>query len=478
MTESEKPKKLTLSLNKTDNNEDKTTERKRTGARAHQAAQRQRQQWQQKNTEKRHQDLRRKQEQAQNRQKQLTKPRDTVHSNAKSVGLRDDSQVFNVFAPCPNGLEPALFNELQALGFDDVKQGHAGCSFKANWLEVMQANLHCRIATRILIQLAHAPVQTENEILELAQNTQWEQWFGPEHTLRVDTSARRSPMQSLQYCNLRAKDGICDRLRELENARPSIDTVRPNARVHLFLDETSATLYLDTTGESLFKRGWRFDKGSAPIRENLAAGILALSPWDINAPLLDPFCGSGTILIEAAWQALNIAPGLYRPFAFQRLRDHNDTQWQELRQQARDAIKPTLDTPIFGFDTDANVLRAAMDNIKRALPIQHINAAAVNKNLIHLEQKNAVTAIAPAQNGYIVTNPPYGERMQSDNDLYLDWAANLKRNYAGWQAHIISSDLELPSKMRLKPRRRQPLFNGALDCRLFSFDVVAQQYRR
>src|SRR5690606_24009867 len=169
-----------------------------------------------------------------------------------------------------------------------------------------RANLYSRLATRVLVRVAHARVHTEDDILELARQTAWERWFGPEQTLRVDTSAVRSPMKSLQYCNLRAKDGICDRLREREGARPSIDTVRPDARVHLFLDETTATLYLDTSGESLFKRGWRLDKGEAPLRENLAAGLLALSGWDPSQALMDPFCGSGTILIEAAWIALGV----------------------------------------------------------------------------------------------------------------------------------------------------------------------------
>jgi 23S rRNA G2445 N2-methylase RlmL len=142
----------------------------------------------------------------------------------------------------------------------------------------------------------------------------------------------------LQYCNLRAKDGICDRLRDLEGARPSIDTVRPDARVHLFLSHDTGTMYLDTSGESLFKRGWRLDKGDAPLRENLAAGLLALSGWDPEAALLDPFCGSGTILIEAAWIALGVPPGITRPFGFERLRDHDAHRWEDLKDEARSRI--------------------------------------------------------------------------------------------------------------------------------------------
>ncbi len=197
---------------------------------------------------------------------------------------------------------------MQALGYDDAEAGRAGCSFTADWAGVQRANLYSRLATRILVQVAHAEISHEDDILDLARDTPWERWFGAEQTLRVDTSAIKSPVQSLQYCNLRAKDGICDRLRELEGERPSIDTVRPDARVHLFLTGHTATLYLDTSGESLFKRGWRLDKGDAPLRENLAAGMLALAGWDPAAPLLDPFCGSGTILIEAAWIALGVPP--------------------------------------------------------------------------------------------------------------------------------------------------------------------------
>src|SRR5690606_4447388 len=162
----------------------------------------------------------------------------------------------------------ALAAELLALGFEDTQESRAGCRFTTDWTGILRANLYSRLATRILVQVAHAAVDHEDDILALARATPWERWFGAEQSLRVDTSAIRSPMQSLQYCNLRAKDGICDRLREQEGARPDIDTVRPDARVHLFLNEDSATLYLDTSGESLFKRGWRLDKGEAPLREN------------------------------------------------------------------------------------------------------------------------------------------------------------------------------------------------------------------
>lgn len=373
-----------------------------------------------------------------------------------------------VFAPCPQGLEEALAAELSALGYDAVRKGRAGCHFEADWTGVLKANLYSRLATRILVRVAHAPVRTEDDILALARETEWERWFGPEHTLRVDTSAVRSPMQSLQYCNLRAKDGICDRLREREGARPDIDTVRPDARVHQFLDEHSATLYLDTSGESLFKRGWRLDKGEAPLRENLAAGLLALAEWDPSAALLDPFCGSGTLLIEAAWIALGVPPGIWRPFGFERMRGHDARHWRDIKEEARSRIAAQLDTPLVGYDIDPRAIAAAQANRERAM---------LSPDTIRFEVGDARKVRPECEPGWIVTNPPYGERMEDDPAFWPEWSENLKRHYAGWHVNVITSDLELPSRLRLKPRRRTPVYNGALDCRLFSFEMVANSYR-
>lgn len=406
-----------------------------------------------------------------------TRAGDAPRDRSPTVEIRErrpreprQAERFKVFAPCPQGLEEALTAEMQALGYDDAEAGRAGCSFTADWAGVQRANLYSRLATRILVQVAHAEISHEDDILDLARDTPWERWFGAEQTLRVDTSAIKSPVQSLQYCNLRAKDGICDRLRELEGERPSIDTVRPDARVHLFLTGHTATLYLDTSGESLFKRGWRLDKGDAPLRENLAAGMLALAGWDPAAPLLDPFCGSGTILIEAAWIALGVPPGISRPFGFERLRGHDAYRWRDLKEDARSRILPQLDAPLVGYDLDPQAIEFARNNAERAW---------LTADTIRFEVGDAREVQAPADHGWIVTNPPYGERMatEQDADLWRDWATCLKRNFAGWQLHIITSDLTLPNQMRLKPKRRVPLHNGALDCRLFGFELVAAGYR-
>lgn len=380
------------------------------------------------------------------------------------------AEIFPVFTPCPQGLEDALVAEMQALGFEDAEPARAGCRFHTDWTGILRANLYSRLATRVLVEVAYGPVRHEDDILDLAMDTPWERWFGAEQTLRVDTSAIRSPMQSLQYCNLRVKDGICDRLRDREGERPDIDTVRPDARVHLFLDEDSATLYLDTSGESLFKRGWRMEKGEAPLRENLAAGLLALSGWDPSQALMDPFCGSGTILIEGAWIALGVPAGIWRPFGFERLRNHDARHWRDLKDEARSHIATQLESPIVGYDLDPTAIDAAKANLERAW---------LTPDSIRFELGDARSVPPPAETGWLVTNPPYGERLPSEEDtgLWRAWAQNLKQHYSGWNVNIISSDMDLPRELRLKPLRRYPLYNGALDCRLFSFEMVQAGYR-
>ncbi len=465
MTDSSKPRKI-LAIKKatTESPEIPAERRQRAGGRARQVAQQDRARSQQRTAPTHEVPAEPVAPRAETRHETMA-PR--VHRRPRPAA---QPEIFPVFAPCPQGIEEALAAELQALGFDQVQIARAGCHFMADWTGIERANLYSRLATRILVQVAHGPAHHEDDILDLAYQTPWERWFGAEHSLRVDTSAIRSPMKSLQYCNLRAKDGICDRLRDREGARPDIDTVRPDARVHLFLSEDTATLYLDTSGESLFKRGWRLDKGSAPLRENLAAGLLALSGWDPSQPLLDPFCGSGTILIEAAWIALGVPAGIWRPFGFERLRDHDARHWHDIKDEARTHIAPQLEKPLVGYDLDPQAIEAAQRNTARAW---------LTTDSIRFEVGDARQVPPPAESGWLITNPPYGERMAADEaGLWRAWSENLKRNYSGWEISIISSDLDLPQLLRLKPKRRYPLYNGSLDCRMFSFEMVKASYRK
>ncbi|WEE00945.1 THUMP domain-containing class I SAM-dependent RNA methyltransferase [Taylorella equigenitalis] len=402
--------------------------------------------------------------------RELNTTKTTINERTETKKKSDyTTEEFVVFAPCPIGLEVPLKNELLNLGFSDAEVGKSGCKFNTNWIGVMKANLYSRIASRILVQIAHGDIKTEDEIYDLARSAPWERWFGPEHTLRVDVTGLKSTFTSLQFCNLRAKDGIVDRLRIKEGARPNIDKARPSAKVHLFIDSTSATIYLDTSGESLFKRGWRLDKGMAPIRENLAAGLLSLANWTPDIPLYDPFCGSGTILIEAAWIAKNIPPALFHPLGFERLRNHPVKIWREMKAQAKAELRADTPLKLFGTDIDNFALKAARSNMMRA---------GLEENEISLKVQNALESMPPCETGMILCNPPYGERLdEEDNLFWRQWSSLLKKQYAGWDINIITSDRDLPSKLRLKPRRKTPVFNGDLDCRLFNFEMVQESYR-
>ncbi len=375
------------------------------------------------------------------------------------------------FAPCPRGLELALVAELQQLDASCVEAHAGGVRFKGDWPICYRANLHSRIASRILWQVANEPYETEANVYDIARALPWNEWFSSSLSIRVDVAAIKCPLRSLDFVTLKIKDALCDKFRELSGARPSVDTVRPDMRIHGFLDARKFTLYLDTSGDALFKRGLRKAAGEAPIRENLAAGILSLTGWQPAVPLLDPMCGSGTFLLEAAQIALNIPPGLGRNFAFEKLRHFDKKRWGELKEAARLQQRPKMHQPIFGSDLYGDALAAARQNI----------SAAGFSEIITLKQANVLEISAPAPAGIIVTNPPYGLRMgerQPLGEFYRKLGDVLKKKFSGWNAYIMTADPLLPKAIRLTPSRRIPLFNGALECRLLEYKMVAGGMRK
>ena len=231
------------------------------------------------------------------------------------------SKPYSYFCPCPRGLEIALAEELGEIAARSTtlkvhNQVPGGVHCSGQLTDAMLINLHSRIASRVLLRIAHASYANENDIYDLALGSPWENWFGVDHTIRVDVTAIKSPLKSLEFVTLKIKDAVCDRFRDREGKRPSIDTRMPDMRIAGFLDARTFTLYLDTSGEPLFKRGWRMETGDAPLRENLAAGLLRTAGWKPGTPLLDPMCGSGTLLVEAAQMLAGIPPGMNRAFAF------------------------------------------------------------------------------------------------------------------------------------------------------------------
>ena len=375
------------------------------------------------------------------------------------------------FATCPRGLEPLLAEDIAASGVTDFKAIPGGVHFVADWPACYAINLHSRIATRVLWRVANGKYAREDDIYKLALDTPWAKWFGAKQTIRVDVVAVKSPLKSLEFITLRIKDAVCDRFRADQGVRPSVDTREPEVRIHGFLTADECTLYIDTSGAPLYQRGLRQKTVEAPLKENVAAGILRLSGWQPGTPLLDPMCGSGTFLVEAAQIALNIAPGAGgRSFGFQRLKNFRLDIWKDLLDAAQDAEKPAQPAQIYGSDISPVAVRAALANLDRAglLPA------------VTLRSGDVLEIDAPAPAGIMIANPPYGERLSEQEELaafYPQLGSALKRKFAGWNCYLLTADLRMPKLMRLTPSKKTPLFNGAIECRLFEFKMVAGSNR-
>ena len=384
-----------------------------------------------------------------------------------------------VFAPCPRGLEELLVAELTAQGLTRVSAAGGGVQAEASQAALYRANLHSRYATRLLVKLAEAPYQKEDDIYKMARDIAWHDWFDVSQSIRVNTTAVKSPLKSLDFVTLRVKDGVCDRFRADRGARPNVDTNHPDQRIQLFLTETAATLYIDSSGDPLWQRGYRSAAGQAPLKENLAAGILALAGWnDVDEhgeptykTFLDPMCGSGTIVIEAAWMRTNTPPGMNRRFACERWAKADKALWTKLRADARAAIIPLPEDTLFASDTHPGAIAATRRHLEQVGLLDAVSTM----------ESDFVEITAPAESGLFVTNPPYGVRLSEQDALrteYPAWGRTLKQQFAGWTAAFFTGDLELTKGLGLKPRRRFPLKNGALDCRLFVIDLVAGFHRR
>lgn len=374
-------------------------------------------------------------------------------------------QTFHFFATCPRGLESVLADELSAIGASAVKATDGGVAFSGEWAMMMTVNLHSRIASRILWRLVERPYRDESDIYKTARAIEWPTLFDLSCTIKVNVTAIKSPLRSLDFAALKIKDAICDVFRAHCDERPSVDTAVPDMRIHAFLTDRQMLLYLDTSGDALFKRGYRQASGEAPLRENLAAGILRRIGWQANEALLDPMCGSGTFLIEAAMMALNIAPGGRRHFAFEKIAHFDAERWEAIQAAAIAAERPRTALAIYGRDIEATALHTCRTNL----------LAAGLEHCITLECDDILEAPAPGGSGVLVTNPPYGIRLDEQENLAVFYPLlghALKQRYAGWRAYFFTADLRLAKLIRLSASQRTVLFNGALECRLFEYKLV------
>ena len=422
-----------------------------------------------------------------------------------------------LFLPCAAGVEALLAAEALRITGTAPKAWRAGVQLAGSWRDALQLNLHSRLAQRVLIELAHNQYRTEQDLYNAAANVAWEIWFTPKQTFKVEITAQHSPLTSLNFAALKIKDAIADRFRhKYDDVRPSVDTRWPDVRVYVHLTVDTVTVYIDTSGEPLFKRGWREDVGEAPLKETLAAAMIAASGWDElckqGVALYDPCCGSGTIAIEAAQIACNIAPGIHRKFAFQKYLPFQAHVWDGLLDQAEELMtEPTAE--VFGSDVSFRMVDFAERNAERA------GVAGA----VQFRGGDALERMPPVASGVMLVNPPYGERIdvagaagaqkrtqfqgqaidefgqpvqsgqtsdqargrelaqtgsgEEASDFFPKLATHWKKNYAGWTAHVLTPDLKLPNKMRLKESRRVPMWNGPIECRLFRFDMVAGSAR-
>ena len=400
-----------------------------------------------------------------------------------------------LFLPCAAGVEPFLAEEcarLLAPG-TPIEAGRGGVYVDGDIDSAMRLNLGSRLAQRVLWQLVDGPYRDEHDLYDLARQVRWGDWITPRNTLRVDVSAWRSPLQSLNFAGLRIKDAVCDVMREDSGERPSVDPHRPDLSLVLHLHEDHATISVDLSGEALFKRGWREAKGEAPLKETLAAAMLAAAGWHgrpEDGALLDPCCGAGTIAIEAAQIACGIAPGLQRSFAFERLQPFRleAPAWQAMKAEARARVHAPA-VPIFAGDVSFRMTDFATRNAERA-GVAHA---------IEFKTMDALQRPCPAGRGVLVLNPPYGERIDAKGTgsagqaarlvredfegggtsqaFFSSLAAHWKRHHAGWTAWVLTPDAKLGQAMRLKESRRVPMWNGPIECRLLRFDLVAGSNR-
>lgn len=375
------------------------------------------------------------------------------------------------FATCPRGLETLLVNELQASGARDIKPTDGGVSFSGELSVCYHANLHSRIATRILVQVGRGQYATEDDLYQAAYKINWPNWFDVKHDFMVKVTGVKCPLKSLEFATLKIKDAVCDKFRQAVNARPYIDTKTPAVRVHAYLTADSYQYYVDTSGNPLYQRGNRKASIEAPLRENLAAGILQLTGWKPGQALLDPMCGSGTFLLEAAMMALSIAPGLHRSFGFEKLKNFESDTWKKIKNAALKAVKPATFQKLYGSDMDLRAVRVTKQNLTEAGLLE----------AVQISQVNFTDLAPPAEEGVMVANPPYGVRIGEDEELailYPKMSETLKRKFSGWNAYFLTNDLRMPKLMRLAPSKKTPLFNGPLECRLFEIKMVAGSNRK
>ncbi|MBO9666941.1 MAG: RNA methyltransferase [Bdellovibrio sp.] len=369
------------------------------------------------------------------------------------------------FASTARGLVEPLEQELKDLGLKVLGKTAGGVYFESNWEGCYKANLCSRLASRILKPImdftAYQPEELYNQILR----HDFTKYINPNQTISIDVSVGESKMRDQRFIAMKIKDAIVDQFRDKFGVRPDVDNYNPALRIVVRCVKNQFNVSVDTTGDSLFMRGYRKEVGEAPMKENLAAGLVKLSEWDGKSPIVDFMCGSGTFLIEAAMMAKNIAPGINRKrFGFMNLLNYEKASFENVVQEALDAEKEEIDFKFYGFDIDNKVLKSAKENAREA---------GVD-DVIEFKKESVATVEPPVEKGLIIVNPPYGARIgDEDNlrDVYRDLGFTLKHRFKGWDAWILSGNKDLIADLKLKSTRKHFVFNGNIECRFLKYSM-------
>jgi putative N6-adenine-specific DNA methylase len=382
------------------------------------------------------------------------------------------------FATCGRGIEPLLAEELRALGAAEVEAGRGGVSFRGDLALLYRANLWLRTAIRVLRPILEAEASSPDELYEAVRSLDWSEYLTPEHTLAVDANVRDSHITHSKYAALRVKDAICDQFVERSGRRPSVDVDEPMIGLNLHIYRDHAVLSLDSSGESLHKRGYRPIQTRAPLNEALAAALVLLTGWRGDVPFADPLCGSGTLAIEAAWIALHRPPGLTRKrFGFQGWMDFDIELWTSLRDEARRGVGRTLPAPILASDARGDAVAFAINNA-RAAGIGHL-LRFDKRDLRDFQPPPSPQPLSllggrgtRGEGGVLLCNPPYGERIGEEKNLfglYRLLGEVFAQRCRGWRAYVFTGNPRLAAAIGLTPKSETPLYNGKIPCRLLQY---------
>jgi putative N6-adenine-specific DNA methylase len=375
------------------------------------------------------------------------------------------------YAPCPMGIEEVLLYELEELGARRCHEMRGGVAFSGDRAFGYKANLWLRTAIRVQEKIFQGKVRDDRDLYNLVQRIDWSRYMSVDQTLAIDASVRDSGITHSQYAALKCKDAIVDQFRDRYDKRPNVDTSEPDLPLKVTILGNIATIYRNLSGDSLHKRGWRPILVKSPLNEALAAGLLIMSRWDQRSPLVDPMCGSGTFLIEAACMATDRAPGLGRMFPFETWPDFEEPAWRAMRADAESRIRRELDFPIEGSDRHAGAISLAKKGAE---------AAGVHE-LVKFSVSDARRFIPTATPAAVVVNPPYGERLGEGDDLLDTWDALgnfLHEQCRGALAHVLCGNPDLPKRLGLRSSRKIPVKNGGIDCRWLRYEIGMERQER